>query len=117
MDNKLLRPIYAFCEKQKLSLNGVSLMESIALALSLSSMNDVSLDDVSKFSKHYASVQKLILTGTKRSNPIRQSFDIDKFVHNTLEIYSFIKSEQVVSRKPVFVAINRILERGANNGL
>ena len=113
MDNKLLRPIYNFCSKQKLSLNGMSLLESIMLALTLSSMKDVSFDDVKKFGKHYASVQRLILSGTKRSNPIRKGFDEDKFINNTLEIYSFIKSEQVISRKPIFVALNRILEKGS----
>ena len=111
MDNKLLRPIYAFCDKQKLSLNGMSLLESIMIALALASMKDVSFDDVKEFSEHYASVQKLILSGTKRSNPIRQGFDEKKFINNTMEIYSFIKSEQVISRKPVFVANNRILEK------
>jgi len=107
LENRILKPVNDFIIKHKLLFNGVSISDSIMLALTGAVM-DNSFEEMEILATTFADVQKIVYTGARRSNPLRHSFDKDRFVKNTMEIFSYIRSEQMVSRKPLFVALNKV---------
>tara|TARA_B100000029_G_scaffold359015_1_gene351852 strand:- start:2044 stop:2397 length:354 start_codon:yes stop_codon:yes gene_type:complete len=107
LENRVLKPVNDFIIKNKLLFNGVSISDSIMLALSGAVM-DCSMSEMEKIATSFADVQRIVYTGTRRSNPLRHTFDRDRFITNTMEIFSYVKSEQIVNDKALFVALNKV---------
>lgn len=105
-ENRVLKPVYKYVRQEKLNNNGWTLPASINTAIACY-IRGFTMEESRIHAKGVARTYKVLNYGLKPNNPLRKEYKMFVFVENVLSILTFLQSEVLVSKAPLFTTIEK----------